>query len=310
MDTKTSLWRNKMSKVLYESNARLMLISDIQGNKRDFDQAIEVYERLLSLDKVDKIVFCGDLLHGYPGYEDDSLDLYMSIRKLSKKDPNILFLLGNHELAHVMHWQLQKGNLCFTQDLEDIIRPQRVAFAKYLANRPFAIITNNGLCINHTGPSIYLSSFKESEFFKDISPQDWYANLDFAKEYKIQDSLLQNWDPNYGVDLMKDTTAPIMWEIFMNKNERDKNSEYFDNYDQIVSGFLENMSKLNPCHLLISSHIEEPQGFKVVNDQQFRLCTSYGAEDDKSKKYLLVDTNDTYNKASDLELCLFSLWED
>ncbi|PCJ20348.1 MAG: hypothetical protein COB02_04760 [Candidatus Cloacimonadota bacterium] len=294
-----------MSRVLKLKNSRLMLVSDIQGHQKDFDQVIKVYQQLKKQDKVDYLVFCGDLMHGYPGYEDKSDELYIQIRFLQKKDPSIIFLLGNHELAHIMHWELTKGDINFTHDLEVKIKPQRVSFSNYLSRLPFAIITDNGLLINHTGPSIYLSNIRDSDLFENIKAQDWYDNLDFQKEYLIEGDLLEKWKPNYGASLMQKPSAKVLWETFMNKNEY----EYEDIYESILDGFLNTMSKIKDCHLLISSHISEGKGFKIVNDKQFRLCTSHGAKSDADKKYLLVNTQVSYVNALSLESCLYNLWE-
>ncbi|MCJ8345976.1 hypothetical protein MJH12_10580, partial [bacterium] len=96
----------------------------------------------------------------------------------------------------------------------------------------------------------------------------------------------------------------LAWEVFMNKNEY----EYKKRYPKVLETFLENMSNIHPVKILISSHIEESKGYKIVNAKHFRVCTSYGANEDEDKKYLYLDTHTDFESAEDLIPRLRPLW--
>ena len=90
----------------------------------------------------------------------------------------------------------------------------------------------------------------------------------------------------------------------MNKNEL----QYGKEYEKIVEGFLTTMAELAPANLLISGHIKAQEGFKIVNNKHFRICTSYGASDDKLKKYLLLPTDQRFQSAHELVPFTRNVW--
>ncbi|PCJ16349.1 MAG: hypothetical protein COB02_16435 [Candidatus Cloacimonadota bacterium] len=296
-----------MSRVVHIKSGRMMVVSDIQGNKRDFDRIIQIYHLLKQHKKIEYLLICGDLVHGYPGYEDESFDLLNSIIKLRKSDKNIIHLMGNHELAHVLHWNLKKGMIDFTTNLEEKIKSHRSNYWDYLSELPFAVTTENGIFINHTGPSKALGGVKDPIYDLYLSvykPHLWYQNLNFYKDFKMNQSLKNTFDAEFGMKIKEKPEGYLTWEVFMNKNEY----EYKKKYPKVIDTFLENMSNIYPVKLLISSHIEESEGYKIVSSKHFRVCTSYGANDDEDKKYLYLDTQTNFESAQDLISRLRPLW--
>lgn len=296
-----------VSRVVHIKSGRMMVVSDIQGNKRDFERIIQLYQLLKNHKKIEYLLICGDLIHGYPGYDDESFELLNTIIELRKSDPNIIHLMGNHELAHVLHWNLQKGIINFTMNLEEKIQSNRAHYWSYLNDLPFAITTENGLFINHTGPSKALGGVKDPVYDLYLSiykPHQWYQNLNFYREFKMNEELKTNFNQEFGLKIKDKAEGFLAWEVFMNKNEY----EYKKRYPKVIETFLENMSKIHPVHLLVSSHIEESKGYKIVHPKHFRVCTSYGASDDEDKKYLYLDTMTQFTDAESLISRLRPLW--
>jgi|GEM_PF-1042394 len=296
-----------MNRVLQLDKGVALFISDIQGNREDFDQALFLYQLLKKNKACDYFVICGDLIHGYPGYPDDSFSLLKQVMKLKESDPGIILLLGNHELAHIVHWGLQKGFISFTDTFEENLKEDRAVYWEFLNSLPFALYTSGGLMVNHTGTSAAMAGEKSEDWDLLLSitpPHLWYQNFDFEKEFKIKQEQKDQFDGPFGQKIQESPMGKLLWEVFMNKNEY----AYRKKHDRIVEGFHENMSKIAPFDVLISSHIEEKEGYKVVHDRHFRLCTSYGARDQQSKKYLLLDVAAKIESAQQLVPQLRNLW--
>tara|TARA_Y100000589_G_C27118839_1_gene615500 strand:- start:484 stop:1377 length:894 start_codon:yes stop_codon:yes gene_type:complete len=294
-------------RILQLSDGYAFVVSDLQGNVVDFERTLKLYYECKESGNCKYLLICGDLIHGYTGYHDESFSMLQKVIDLCKKDSDIILLMGNHELAHVMHWNLKKRDYSFTEDLEKQLQQDRFGYWQFLHDLPFAVFTKGGLVINHTGPSKALAG-KTNElwdlFFKINSPWKWYNELDFEKSFGMLQDQKDFWNPDFGERTLETAEGKILWEVFMNKNELQYGEEYY----QIVENFLITMNKLAPAKVIISGHIEESEGFKLVHEKHFRLCSSYGASLDESKKYLLLPVNKQFNRASELKPFLCSLW--
>jgi predicted phosphodiesterase len=298
-----------MNRIKYLDKGIAMIVSDIHGNKRDFEQVITIYQLLKQYKLVDYLILSGDLIHGYPGYHDDSLELLNAVMAMQDLDPNIIYLMGNHELIHVMHLEVQKGYVEFTQRFEDRIKHNRLKYIKYLEKLPFAVMTGNGLFVNHTGFSGALGGVKSPDYdlFLSVYPAwQWYGEMSFTKDFNLDDEIQREFQHGFGAQILDIPQGKLIWEVFMNKNEH----SYPEDYEAITERFLQGMCNYKPVHLLISSHIEETDGYRVVSDSHFRICTSHGVTDDKQKKFLLVSLEDNYPDANSLKAQMRYLWAD
>ena len=61
--------------------------------------------------------------------------------------------MGNHELSHVMHWNLKKGTHYFAENFEEHLKENRSFYWRFLHNLPFVVFTQGGLVLNHSGAS-------------------------------------------------------------------------------------------------------------------------------------------------------------
>ena len=283
------------------------VVSDLQGNRNDFERILKLYYRFKEAGECKYLIFCGDLIHGYSGYQDDSLSILTRLIELLERDSDIIYLMGNHELSHVMHWKMHKGNQCFTQNFENELKDDRCFYWNFLENLPFVVFTQGGLVINHSGASKALAAITDERwdlFFKINSKSKWYAELNFEHTFGIQEYQKKYWDPEFGSKILNLAEGKILWEVFMNKNER----QYGSRYEIIVEDFLATMAEIGPANLLISGHLKARDGFKIVTSKHFRICTSYGASSEGLKKYLLLPTDQAFQYARQLLPFMKNLW--
>ena len=294
-------------RILKLDQGKALIVSDLQGNLEDFERCLELFFELYSAKNCDYLIFCGDIIHGYAGYPDQSLKIINTLINLQQTNTNIILLMGNHELSHVVHWKLSRGSHSFTDDFEKKILNDRERYWDFFQKLPFAVISEGGLFINHTGPSAALSEIKDEKwdlYWKHHSRKDWYQYLNIEESFLITKALKSSWNPIFGENLLKTPQGKILWEVFMNKNEY----QYKSNYDQLIQGFITTMSVIFPVNLVISGHIPEENGYRVVHDKHFRLCTSYGAVNQSSKQCLLVSMENNYEDTNQLKSCLINLW--
>jgi len=277
----------------------LMIVSDLHGNGFDFRQILKVYEQLKVKDKVDYLVFLGDLIHAYPGKQkDESLEIVLQLIEMGANQPEskIICLLGNHEFVHIYHIALQKGALEFTTWFENRIRKNRESLIRFFENMPLMIRTKGGVLINHTGASDRCSL--EVEF-----NLQWLQKYPASLQFQSHLENIKQFNPQIGVDFMNTKEGDYFWDILMNGNER----QYGESYLKMVDDLLCLMSqdrKASPLKTLVCGHIGVNYGAEMVGDHQLRICTSAGCLRDLEKKYLLIAAEKAYQNSSELmEYC-------
>lgn len=290
----------RLDRLIKLSSGKLLFTSDLQGALHDFEQVLLKYSELRRAGEADFLVFGGDLLHAYPGYRDNSLELLQRLSSLREKDPNIILLMGNHELSHVLHWRLRKGRLNFTEELEEMIKGAREEFATLLSRLPFGIVTQGGVLLQHTGPSKVLGSLNLDDD-GDEKLWDWFWNIDFQESMPNGPAPLKVFKPEFGSNLLNTVQGKLLWEAFMNKNEFQ-----YEDYPSVLSRYLKNFQ--GTVSFIISGHIPVATGAKKLFDHQLRICSGYGAQSDREKKLLLIDASLTYKNLGELEAGLVDLF--
>jgi len=294
---------NQELNIVTTKNQRLLICSDLHGNLRDFEAVCQKYFYLKQQNKCDLLVLAGDLIHGYPGYQDQSLELLSRARSLKDANEAIL-LMGNHELSHLMHWDLKKGSNCFTSRLEMEMEPKtRVLWMREFLTWPLAIQTSGGVLINHSGASQSLAGMGDAQtslVAKLSGYRNFYLDAEFKQWAKQKD--MSRFDTALGESYLKTPEGALLWEVFFNKNEHTWGSLY----PEILNRYL---AKVAPgCNVLVSMHIEEPNGYRVVDSKQLRICSSYGVPKDSDKRLLLLESDKSYQDAPSLTNCLIPLY--
>lgn len=292
---------------------RLLVATDIQGNWEDYQAITHKFKRLQQEGKVDILVFAGDLIHGYPGYEDKSKEILDDL--LGDSDPSVVCLLGNHELMHIYHLDVKKGDLSFAKHLEDRIEAERERYVGLFKGMPYAIRTAGGVTINHTGANPPFGGMYRPEYerpaqqsLRTLLTLDHDHFLAFLKERTkkhleeeygcvLDPEFFADFTPQLGETFMGVDVGAFLWDVFFNKNELQFKKAY---EEVLLPRFLERMSTPEkPQQFLISGHIPVAEGYQVIGERQLRISSSYGAEQGK-KTLALVDVARKYTQMQEL----------
>ncbi len=294
---------SESSKIVDLDSGLVMVATDIHGNWDDYERVMQVYES----SGADYLVFEGDSVHGYPGYEDRSKDILddLIVRGANTPDSGIIALIGNHEMVHPYHLMLTKGPLKFTWNLEVEIMEEREKYVDFFTAMPFAARTAGGVLLNHTGASGIIGSGQEGEYgvtFEYLAdwPHEGIVQL-ISKHLGIAEPASTLYS-DIGKTFMSSKNGQFLWEFFMNGNEL----QYGESYFQFVPQFLEFMSTGHetPLNVMVNGHIGVAKGSQAVCPQQLRVSTGHGAESGEEKAYLIFDAAESYADADDLaSLC-------
>ena len=98
-----------------------MVVTDLHGAWDVYhslrDRFLEQHEK----GKIDRLIICGDLIHGEGSDEtDSSLEMLLDVMSLQVElgSDTIIMLLGNHELPHIYGLSLARGPIQYTPGFE------------------------------------------------------------------------------------------------------------------------------------------------------------------------------------------------
>lgn len=261
--------------ILSLKGEKLLLCSDLHGNLRDFQRVLHVFSDLKAQGLATKVVIAGDLIHAYGVARDESVEILRLVQG-SIEASDMIVLLGNHELAQLLDWDIRKQGQSFTQGFHQLLQDKGYSFREFqemFASCPIAIETDGGLFINHTGPSQALAGYGGVE-------TDLLVRLTGARQWLMDCPWRESL--SRGPILRQSAEGQLLWEQFFNKNEH----SYPADYAQLVTRFLQAVSPTS--RVLVSMHIEEPMGFREVTRHHLRLCSSFGCDQNAMKKLLLT----------------------
>lgn len=291
------------------------MASDIQGNWEDYRKIRDRYQALKRQGKADILVLDGDLIHGYQGYEDKSVQILDDL--IDNPNTSVITPMGNHELMHVYHMQVSKKGQSFVEPFEEQIEHNRERYVEFMKQMPYAIRTSGGVLINHTGANPPMAGFARQPYEQLVQRTDGFELMDgldhdaileqlkkvtreaMEKQYgqKLADDFFDDYSPQIGQVFGQTDIGNYLWDVFFNKNEFEYGEEQ---YQAMLGRFMQTMGRgERPQRFLVSGHIEVPEGYKVVNGKQLRICSSYGAED-SNKVLAVVDASKKYNSVDEL----------
>lgn len=300
---------NESEKVLDFSNGKIMAVTDLHGNIRDFEQTLRRYRELKSAGKADYLIFLGDLIHGRKG-PDFSVEIIDKLIEMRTNEPgsDVYALIGNHELVHIYHIELWKGDECFTKSFEERIAGNRSKYIRFFMDMPFAIRTVGGVLLHHVGASKMIGTHAlekagiSQELFRKW-PHHFLLHQIFQSERLKGKDPLAELAPDAGRIFTSLPEGKIMWEMFMNKNER-----FYSNYPEYQKRFLKFMFRDHNSNgkVMVTGHVQVPRGLQIVNDYQLRLSSGWGAKTDAQKIFVVFDAAKKYGDALTLaKNCLY-----
>ncbi|MBN1487422.1 MAG: metallophosphoesterase, partial [Anaerolineae bacterium] len=130
-----------------------MVVTDLHGDWPLYARYRDVFLELRARGLAQTLVITGDFIHsnGAPG-DDQSLAIVLDILDLKEiLEDALVVLLGNHELPHIYHIPLAKGDQVFTPSFEQAIQGHREEVLDFFTALPFYVRTQAGVAICHAG---------------------------------------------------------------------------------------------------------------------------------------------------------------
>jgi len=287
-----------MSGVLDLEGGILLLATDLHGNLEDYQRVKAIFHEMRGRGEAQRLVLMGDLVHRYNSepHPDGSKEILDDL--IDNPDPRIIPLLGNHELMHIYGmYNVSKLGQLFVPELEALFGKDKKKYHAFMKSMPYAVRTKGGVLINHPGPSAAVTGIPQQDYMSLLTQTDgisFMQNLDHDAILK-KARAAGNGDECLGFH--ETPEGAYLWEVFFNKNEAEYPGRM---YKIILNCFLMIMSRgYEKQNFLVSGHIPEQEGHRVLHDKQLRLCSSYGADKDK-KTISIVDAGRKYESIQEL----------
>lgn len=153
--------RRKGNLVLLDGPAEIVIAGDIHGHRGNLAKVLD-YADLPH--HPDRVLVLQEIIHGLLDERtglDRSVELLMRVARVRLACPNLLILLGNHDLAQVTGNEIAKEGrgVCksFSQALADAFGPESPqvsqALNEFLLSAPLAIRFGRGIMVTHSLPA-------------------------------------------------------------------------------------------------------------------------------------------------------------
>jgi hypothetical protein len=310
-----------------------MIVTDLHGDGRVYNYLKEKFLALHKQGKVQRLIICGDLIHGYGAEEEDaSLPMLLDVMRLQQELGRdvVTLLMGNHEMPHIYGISLSKGSIDFTPRFERALSAldkqkkapvRRKDVLAFLRSLPFFARTQAGVLITHAGASPVV---KNADIAADVLDFDHDALLylynDKLQGYDLE-ALKQSFtyigqaqeylaiegenDPRLPellrAQLISQTSEEfrLLWDVLFSTNEQGWTLE---GYGFVVKKFLEFISAHSPYEqrVIVAGHIGVRGGYELVGSQQLRLASYAHAKPMTHGMILLLDCAKPVHVAADL----------
>lgn len=142
-----------------------MVVTDLHGDWPLYRHLRDVFLKLSAQGLVQTLLFTGDLIHNERAAglqraarlqrgadQDQSLAIVLDLIELQEAlGSQVIVLLGNHELPHIYHIPLAKGDVLYTPRFEREMGRHRDAILAFFRRCPFFVRTAAGVTLCHAG---------------------------------------------------------------------------------------------------------------------------------------------------------------
>lgn len=271
-----AVWGRKLGRLPDEGV--LLICTDLQGNRDDYDRMKDLYERELAAGHACTLAFLGDMVHGpspefhEPGawpshlgtaYFDRSADLILDFEGFSRT-ANTFSLLGNHEHAHIGGPVVPKFYPDEAAVLDAELGDDRQRIHAFFRTWPLVVAGRCGVVLTHGAPRATeptASDFEKLTFdgFEDIP---LWAMHDAG---------------TVGALLWSRSATPAQARALLRTTSLDG----------------------DPNAFVVYGHDVVREGIERTGDEQVCLSTSFALLD-PDKTYLRLDLARRYRSANDL----------
>jgi len=172
-----------------QSGDDVMITGDLHGHRRNFN----LIRRIAALETLPRRhLVLQEACHGGPTYPQNggcmSHAILEDIARLKVRYPDrVHFLLGNHELAELTDYPIQKNkqmlNILFRLGLEQMYGPEservREAILAFLGTCPLAVRISGGVFVCHSIPEgLDSRPFDQTIFSRPLDPLEFYERGD------------------------------------------------------------------------------------------------------------------------------------
>ena len=327
---------NDPSRVLNLETGVAMVVTDLHGNWDAYCRYRDLFLALKADGRADYLIFTGDLIHSQgPPVVDRSLDIMLDILTLRETlADRLIYLLGNHEMAHIYGITLQKGRRIYTPSFEAAMGEHRAAIMSLFDSLPFYVRTRAGVSVCHAGAAAEMSNpgsaariFGYShrrvlEEVRALMPAEQRPALRarFSRlNGRPYDDMVRRRlavsgpdDPRYDDLLIGSIISSIspdfqlLWAALFTRNEQHYGER---DYAIFLDALLRDLSSLrshafaytfHQQELLVTGHMVCRDGYALVADRQLRLASGSHAYPRESARYLLFDVKKPLRSITDL----------
>ena len=307
-----------------------MVVTDLHGEGEVYDHLKSMFLELRQQGKVNRLIICGDLIHGYrESYVDNSLRMILDVMRMQKDFGSdvVTMLIGNHEMPHIYNITLAKGSHEFTGRFEEALSQsgKRDEVLDFLKRCPIYARTKAGVLITHAGATPAVTNVENAEriltfdhdallMLADDKLQGY--DLETLKQDKQYIAQAKNYLAVDGVDdprfplllrgqILSQTSEEFsfLWDVLFATNEMGWN---ISGYNVIAQAFLKAISEHSPYpqRFIVAGHISVRGGHQVVGDWHLRVASYAHATPQREGQYLLLNCVSPIEKVTDLVPCL------
>ncbi len=308
-------------------NGTAMVVTDLHGEGEIYATIRHKFMEMRRAGTVDKLIICGDLIHGYRAADHDySLNMLLNLMKLRQDigEDKVIMLLGNHEMPHIYNVTLSKGNMEFTARFEQALSQsgRRDDVFDFLCSLPFYVFTKAGVVLTHAGASHVIIDAEEAEraltfdhrALLKLADDQLRNGFDLERLQKDQ-AYIQQARYFIGISGAEDERLhhllrgqllsqrneefSFLWDLLFTRNEQGSS---LGAYMHLVDVFLDALSQVAPYEqrVVVAGHIGVRGGHKNMGDKQLRLASYSHASPHDDGQYLLLDCEQAVQTASDL----------
>lgn len=306
----------------------VMVVTDLHGDGELYTRYRDVFLQLRAQGLAQTLVFTGDLIHSEGAPEaDQSLDIILDLITLQAElGPNLVVLLGNHEMPHIYHVPLSKGDHIYTPRFEAALGDDRAKVLAYFRSLPFFIRTPAGVTICHAGafpeaqdPEVMakLRSFSHeavlaaaaAEMPPDQRPAlrravSELSDVPYVELARTYTAVADERDPRYddyllGIFAGYQEDFRMLWSALFSRNEHDQGMAAY--HRQVLALLADLSESYAPQSVLVTGHIGCRNGYRVIAEgSHLRIASGVHAHPYRSARYLLFNAKRPVASADDL----------
>ncbi len=305
-----------------------MVVTDLHGDWIRYRRYRDRFFELRESGRADVLLFTGDLIHSEgPAETDRSLEILLDLIELrAVLGDRLIVLLGNHEMPHLYHVTLAKGDHTYTPRFEAALGAQREVVMQFFQTLPFFVRTRGGVTICHAGafpdaddPKVWdsLRTFNHEAILCAVEqrmPGEQRPGLRRALAHIVGEPYdrlarealavtgpddLRYDDYLIGALVSNEPKFERLWSVLFSTNEQEIGMEA---YTAQVTALLKAISEdYAPQRALVTGHIGCRDGMRILaGGRQMRVASGPHAHPPSAAKYLIFDAAQSVSDALDL----------